>query len=86
MYIGEVVGTVVSTQKDPCLDGKKLLLVVKLNAEEEQVGDPLVAVDTVNAGVGDKVFMVTSREACLALPEPMSIIDAAITGIVDSVE
>lgn len=86
MYIGEVVGTVVTSHKDPCLEGKKLLLVVKLDAKEKQIGDPFVAVDTVDAGIGDKVFVVTSREACLALPEPMNIIDAAITGIVDSVE
>ncbi|MEW5820988.1 MAG: EutN/CcmL family microcompartment protein [Cyanobacteriota bacterium] len=86
MYLGKVIGTVVTTQKDPCLEGKKLLLVVTLDGENNEIGEPIVAVDTVQAGIGDHVFMVTSREACLALPGPLNIIDAAITGIVDSVE
>lgn len=86
MYLGKVIGTVVSTKSDPCLDGKKLLLVVKLDKDLKETGEPLVAVDTVQAGTGDQVFMVTSREACLALTEPMNIIDAVITGIVDSAE
>lgn len=86
MFLGKVIGTVVTTQKDPCLDGKKLLLVVKIDEELNEFGEPFVAVDTVQAGIGDHVFMVTSREACLALPGPLNIIDAAITGILDSVE
>lgn len=86
MFLGKVIGTVVSTQKDPCLNGHKLLVVVQTDDKFNEVGDPLIAVDTVQAGIGDRVFMVTSREACLALPGPMNSIDAAITGIVDSVE
>ena len=86
MYLGKVVGTVVTTISDPSLDGKKLLLVVKLDSDLNETGDPFVAADAVQAGVGDQVFMVTSREACLAYTEPMSIIDAVITGIVDSAE
>ena len=86
MLLGQVIGTVVSTQKEDCLIGKKLLIVLPLDKDLVVTGSPLVAVDTVGAGVGDRVFMVTSREACLALPEPMSTIDTAITGIIDSVE
>lgn len=86
MYIGKVIGTIVSTKKEPCLNNKKLLLVVKLNEAVMEIGEPFVAVDTIQAGTGDKVFIVTSREACLALAEPMNIIDATIVGIVDSVE
>lgn len=86
MYLARVIGTVVSTVKDPCLDGKKLLLVVRLDKDLKEIGDPIVAVDTVQAGIGDQVFIITSREACLALPGPLNIIDAAITGVVDSVE
>lgn len=86
MYLGKVIGSVVTAKSDPCLKGKKLLLVVKLDKDLKETGDPLVAVDTVQAGPGDQIFMVTSREACLALTEPMSIIDAVITGIVDSAE
>lgn len=86
MFLGKVIGTVVSSQKDPCLNGLKLLVVAKTDDEFNEIGDSLIAVDTVQAGIGDRVFMVTSREACLALPGPLNIIDAAITGIVDSVE
>ena len=86
MYLGKVIGSVVATVSDPCLNGKKLLLVVKLDKDLKETGEPLVAVDTAQAGVGDQIFMVTSREACLALTEPLNIIDAVITGIVDSVE
>jgi ethanolamine utilization protein EutN len=86
MFLGKVIGTVITTKKDPCLDGKKLLLVTKTDEDFNPVGEPFVAVDVVQAGIGDKVFMVTSREACLALPGPLNIIDAAITGIIDFVE
>ena len=86
MFLGKVVGNVVSTKKDPCLDGKKLLLVVKVDEDLKEAGETLVAVDLVQAGIGDHVFMVTSREACQALPGPLNIIDAVITGILDSVE
>jgi microcompartment protein CcmK/EutM len=86
MFLGKVIGTVVTTRKDPCLEGKKLLLVIITDENFNETGEPLVAVDTVQAGIGDRVFMVTSREACLALPGPLNSIDAAITGIIDSVE
>lgn len=86
MILGKVIGTVVTTKKDLCLNSRKLLLVIQLDQDLNEVGEAFVAVDTVQSGVGDSVFVVTSREACLALTGPLNSIDAVITGIVDSVE
>jgi ethanolamine utilization protein EutN len=85
MYLGEVRGTVVATQKYEGLAGAKLLLVQPVNRYRRAVGGPEVAVDTVQAGVGDFVFLVGSREAALALDPWFVPVDAAIVGIVDAV-
>ncbi|MFM2152345.1 MAG: hypothetical protein RL199_780 [Pseudomonadota bacterium] len=85
MYLGEVRGTVVATQKYEGLEGKKLLLVQPVDRHRRAVGGPEVAVDTVQAGVGDFVFLVGSREAALALEPSFVPVDAAIVGIVDDV-
>ncbi|MBI2521143.1 MAG: EutN/CcmL family microcompartment protein [Bdellovibrio sp.] len=85
MKLAKVIGTVVCSIKDPSLHGMKLLVIQPLTDEMQLDGDPLVAVDTAKAGPGDLVWWILSREACLALPEPFSPVDAAITGIVDDV-
>ncbi len=85
MYLGEVRGTVVATQKYEGLEGKKLLLVQPVDAARKPVGSLEVAVDTVQAGVGDFVCLVGSREAALALEPTFVPVDAAIIGIVDAV-
>ena len=85
MKLARVTGTVVCSIKDPSLHGMKLMVIQPLTDLMELDGDPLVAVDTAKAGPGDLVWWILSREACLALPDPFSPIDAAITGIVDAV-
>lgn len=85
MQLGRVIGTVVATRKYEGLEGKKLLLVQALDHNLRAVGDPLVAVDTVQAGPGDLVYWVASREAALALEPWFVPVDAAIVGIVDAV-
>lgn len=85
MYLGRVVGTVISERKAEGLGGQKLLLVQPLDHEEEPLGGLEVAVDTVRAGRGDLVFLVGSREAALALEPSFVPVDAAIVGIVDRV-
>jgi ethanolamine utilization protein EutN len=86
MYLGKVVGTVVASQKAPGLQGVRLLVVQPLNTDLTPRGSVLVAVDAVQAGPGDVVHLVSSREAALALPESFVPVDAAIVGIVDSVD
>lgn len=83
MYFGRVIGTVVATTKVAKLEGMKLLLVQPLDHEQKPTRGPEVACDTVQAGVGDLVYLVGSREAALALQETFVPVDAAVVGIVD---
>jgi ethanolamine utilization protein EutN len=86
MYLARVVGTVVATRKVEGLKGQKLLLIQPLDESGADQGGVQVAVDTVRAGSGDKVTCVGSREAALALSPSFVPVDAAIIGIVDSVD
>jgi ethanolamine utilization protein EutN len=87
MQIGRVVGTVVATQKNRKLEGAKLLLVQPLTLEGEPRGTTLLTIDSVGAGVGEKVLVVIEgRAAGDALGRKAAAVDAAIIGIVDSVD
>lgn len=87
MYLGRVLGSVVASTKVKGLEGIKLLLVQPLSRRGdgalEPSRDPEVACDTVQAGKGDLVYLVGSREAALAMPETFVPVDAAVVGIVD---
>jgi len=85
MNLGRVIGTVVSTQKVPGLDGVKFLIVQPLDENREPAGDPLVACDAQQAGPGELVTFIGGREASLPLPEPFNPSDATITSIVDEI-
>jgi len=86
MQIGRVIGTVVSTAKQPKLEGAKLLLVQPLTLDDQPRGVPLLTIDSVGAGVGEKVLMVLEgRAAGEALRRKAAPVDAAIIGIVDQV-
>ena len=87
MQIAEVVGTVVSTQKNRKLEGAKLLLVQPLTLDGAPRGTALVAIDAVGAGVGEKVLVVIEGKAAGdALGRKAAAVDAAIIGIVDVVD
>jgi ethanolamine utilization protein EutN len=86
MYLGIVTGTVVAERKAAGLEGKKILLVQPVHEHKKAVGDVQAAVDTVQAGVGDFVYLVGSREAALALEPWFVPVDAAIVGIVDGLD
>lgn len=85
MFLGKIRGTVVAERKVKGLSGKRLLLVQPLNDQKKPVGDLLVAVDSVQAGNGDLVYWVGSREASLALEPTFVPVDAAVVGHVDQV-
>lgn len=86
MIIGEVVGTVVSTHKHYKVEGKKLLLVQPLGLDGKPEGRVLLAIDSVDAGEGDRVLVVVEgRSVSLVAGRPESPLDAAIVGIVDEV-
>ncbi len=86
MYLGRVIGTVVATRRYQDLDGYRFLVVQPLRHDLTPRGTAVVAVDAVQAGPGEVVFLVSSREASQALPEPFVPVDAAIVGIVDTVD
>ena len=87
MIIGEVVGTVVSTQKHYKVEGKKLLLVQPLDLEGRPEGRTLLAIDSVDAGEGDRVLVVLEgRSVSLVAGRAESPLDAAVVGVVDAVD
>jgi ethanolamine utilization protein EutN len=87
MLIAKVVGTVVATQKHRKFEGAKLLLVQPLNLDDSPRGSTLLAVDGVGAGVDEKVLIVLEgRAAGEALGRRGAPVDAAVIGIVDSVD
>jgi microcompartment protein CcmK/EutM len=87
MQIAKVVGNVVSTQKSPKFIGAKLLLVQPLNADDTPRGAALLAVDSVGAGVDERVLIVLEgRAAGEALGKTWAPVDAAIVGIIDRID
>ena len=87
MQIARVIGTVVATQKHPTFEGAKLLLVQPVTLDDKPRGTALLAVDSVGAGVTEKVLIVLEgRAAGEALGRKAAPVDAAIVGIIDSVD
>jgi ethanolamine utilization protein EutN len=87
MKFARVIGTVVATRKYEGLEGIKFLVVQLLDEDLNPQGRPTIAADaTAQAGPGELVFVVASREGAQALPEVFVPVDLAITGIVDEVE
>ena len=87
MILARVIGQIVATQKEPSHEGKKILLLQPLTIHEEPLGDPLVALDAVGAGVGERVLAIQEGfSAMTAVGHTEAPIDAAVIGIVDNVE
>lgn len=86
MYLAHVIGTVVSTSKDPGLVGYKLLVVQRIDADNQPAGAPEVAVDTVGAGNRETVIIAKGSSARQAIGGKAAPVDATIVGIVDTVE
>ena len=86
MYVGIVIGSVVSTSKHDDLVGKKLLIVRRMNISHETVMDSVeVAVDSVGAGTGERVLVTKGGSARNVFGSSASI-DAAIVAIIDTME
>ena len=87
MLIARVIGELVATQKHPSHEGRKLLLVQPLNLDGSDRGQAVVALDAVDAGVGDKVLVATEGfSAMTAVGRPQSPIDMAVIGFIDHVD
>jgi microcompartment protein CcmK/EutM len=86
MLIASVVGTTVSTVKDEKLAGRKLLILRQADETGSPFGKPYVAVDTVDAGIGDLVLTCAGSSARQTNITKDSPVDAVIMAIIDSLE
>ena len=86
MLIARVIGTTVSTIKDEKITGQKLLVMRQTDETGKSIGKPFVAVDTVDAGVGDLVLTASgssARQTTITKDRP---VDAVIMAVIDSLE
>ena len=84
MQLARVIGTVVATVKNESLHGRKLLIVQTVDRNLEANGKPIVAVDSVGAGIGELVFWCRGKEASCPFKREDTPTDCTIVGIVDS--
>jgi ethanolamine utilization protein EutN len=83
MQLARVIGDIVATRKEPGFEGVKLLVIQPLAPDGQDSGRPLVAVDSVGAGVGERVFFVRGKEASFPFHPVEVPADAGIVGIID---
>jgi len=86
MLFARVTGNVVCTRKDDKLLGTKLLMVQPVDLENKPKGNPLVAVDSVGAGEGELVLIVSGSSARQTQRTENSPVDCTIFAIVDTIE
>jgi ethanolamine utilization protein EutN len=86
VLLAKIVGTVVATRKDPRLVSNKLMVVRPVDPRGKAEGNYLVAIDTVDAGVGETVLVVSGSSARMASGLKDCPVDAAIVGIIDEIE
>ena len=86
MLLARIVGTVVATRKDPRLVSSKLLLARPIDPKGKAEGNYLVAIDTVDAGVGETVLIVSGSSARMAAGMKDCPVDDAVVGIIDTIE
>ncbi len=86
MLIARVIGTTVSTVKDEKLTGRKLLIVRQTDETGSPVGKPYVAIDTVDAGIGDLVLTAAGSSARQTAVTKDTPVDAVIMAVIDSLE
>ena len=83
MVMGKVVGTIVSTRKNENIVGSKIF-EIRLIENGQETDRYIVAIDSVGAGIGEKVLVTTGSSARLALLNPNTPVDAVVVGIVDA--
>ena len=87
MLIGRVVGEAVATRKHESHEGQKALIVQPLNLDDTPLGNTLIALDAMEAGVGDRVLVTTEGySAFTSVGLGLSPIDSAIIGIIDEID
>ncbi|MCK9210588.1 MAG: EutN/CcmL family microcompartment protein [Ignavibacteriaceae bacterium] len=85
MYFGKVIGNVWATKKYEAMFSLKMMIVQPISAELKNLGEPIIAVDTVGAGPGEIIIYITASEAVIPLPVDFAPVDASIVGIVDTI-
>jgi ethanolamine utilization protein EutN len=87
MLLGRVIGNVVATQKNQRYEGSRIMLVQPINPDGSDRGSTMIALDSVDSGVGDIVIVVQEGWAAstAATGEQGAAIDSAIVGIVDTI-
>jgi microcompartment protein CcmK/EutM len=86
MIVGKIVGTVVSTRKDPKLEGLKLMIVQQTDLAGSPKGGQVVAIDSVGAGVGEIVLCASGSSARQTDSTQNRPVDTVIMAIVDTIE
>ena len=86
MQLGRVIGTVVSTVKNESLEGRKLLIIQPVDAALNNVGKPVIAVDSAGAGTGELVFWCRGKESSFPFSPAEVPTDCTVVGIVDSLQ
>lgn len=87
MIIAKVTGTVVCTQKDPSLVGRKMLVVQPVKImDQSNSGNPFVALDAIGAGVGEIVMVCGGSSARMAEGFSSLAVDQSIVAIIDIIE
>jgi ethanolamine utilization protein EutN len=87
MLIGKVIGEVVATQKHSSHEGRKALLVQPLHLDGSNRGEAVVALDSADAGIGDRVLLVLEGySAMTSVGRPNSPIDMGVIGVIDRVD
>jgi ethanolamine utilization protein EutN len=88
MILARVIGNVVATQKDERYQGGRIMVVQPINPDGSDEGEELLALDAVDAGVGDTVVVVREgwSASTASTGEPGAAIDSAIIGVVDTIE
>ncbi len=86
MFLGKVIGSVWSTQKEEGMENLKLLIVQPIDWKENEGGPTLIAADRIGAGMGERVIVSRGTPAKNIFAHKNVPIDAVIVGIVDSYE
>jgi len=86
MLIAKVIGTTVSTIKDETLEGRKLLILRQTDVDGEPIGKPYVAVDTLDAGIGDLVGTAHGSSGRLTFLTKYGPVDAVFMAVIDHLE